>query len=125
MTSQALVAQPSQSAGRGVFMTFMTGAALAVALALSQTTPSQAQERPVTFADLAEQVSPAVVNITTSTTIAGRIAPRGVVHCLIRLYMCLARSSFSEYRPLGLVLRGFDPEGPILILVISDQSLVR
>lgn len=79
MTSQALVAQPSQSAGRGVFMTLLTGAALAVALALSQATPSQAQERPVTFADLAQQVSPAVVNITTSTTIAGRTAPQGVV----------------------------------------------
>ena len=79
MTSQAFVAQPGQSAGRGVFMTFMTGAALAVALVLSQATPSQAQERPVTFADLAQQVSPAVVNITTSTTIAGRIAPQGVV----------------------------------------------
>ena len=60
-------------------MTLLTGAALAVALALSQATPSQAQERPVTFADLAQQVSPAVVNITTSTTIAGRTAPQGVV----------------------------------------------
>ena len=37
------------------------------------------QERPVTFAELAEQVSPSVVNITTSTTIAARSGPRGLV----------------------------------------------
>ncbi|MDP5360351.1 MAG: S1C family serine protease, partial [Paracoccaceae bacterium] len=35
--------------------------------------------RPQTFADLAEQVSPSVVNITTSTTIAGRTGPQGLV----------------------------------------------
>lgn len=33
--------------------------------------------RPLTFADLAEQVSPAVVNITTSTTVAERLGPQG------------------------------------------------
>ncbi|WP_421748563.1 Do family serine endopeptidase [Cognatishimia sp.] len=37
------------------------------------------QARPDSFADLAEQVSPSVVNITTSTTVAGRTGPRGVV----------------------------------------------
>ncbi|MBQ1203741.1 MAG: trypsin-like peptidase domain-containing protein, partial [Loktanella sp.] len=37
------------------------------------------QERPATFADLAELVSPSVVNITTSTTVAGRAGPRGLV----------------------------------------------
>nr|WP_229666053.1 Do family serine endopeptidase [Wenxinia marina] len=35
--------------------------------------------RPATFADLAEQVSPAVVNITTTTTVAGGTGPQGVV----------------------------------------------
>lgn len=35
--------------------------------------------RPLTFADLAEQVSPAVVNITTSTVVAGNAGPEGVV----------------------------------------------
>ena len=79
MTSQVLVAQQSQTEGRGFLMTLMTSAALAVALALSQAAPSEAQTRPVTFADLAEQVSPSVVNITTSTTIAGRAGPQGVV----------------------------------------------
>ncbi|MDO6726010.1 MAG: Do family serine endopeptidase [Cognatishimia sp.] len=38
-----------------------------------------AQARPDSFAELAEQVSPAVVNITTSTVVAGRTGPRGVV----------------------------------------------
>ncbi len=36
------------------------------------TLQATAQDRPVSFADLAESVSPAVVNITTSTTVAGR-----------------------------------------------------
>ena len=35
--------------------------------------------RPVTFAELAERVSPAVVNITTSTTIAAPTGPQGLV----------------------------------------------
>jgi serine protease Do len=44
-------------------------AALALALAL----PATGQDRPASFADLAEQVSPAVVNITTSTRVATRL----------------------------------------------------
>ena len=61
-------------------MTLMTSAAaLPGALATVASAPSEAQARPVTFADLAEQVSPSVVNITTSTTIAGRTGPQGVV----------------------------------------------
>ncbi|WP_353534024.1 Do family serine endopeptidase [Cognatishimia sp. WU-CL00825] len=38
-----------------------------------------AQARPDSFADLAEQVSPAVVNITTSTVVASQTGPRGIV----------------------------------------------
>lgn len=79
MRSQALVAHGRDTQTRGAFMTLMTSTALAVALALSQAAPSEAQARPVTFADLAEQVSPSVVNITTSTTIAGRTGPQGIV----------------------------------------------
>lgn len=79
MTSQALVAQRSETQTRGVLMTMITSAALAVALALAQAAPSEAQEHPVTFADLADQVSPSVVNITTSTTIAGRTGPQGIL----------------------------------------------
>ncbi|MCC5992266.1 MAG: Do family serine endopeptidase [Rhodobacteraceae bacterium] len=40
---------------------------------LAQATLLAAQERPESFADLAERVSPAVVNITTTTTIATRL----------------------------------------------------
>lgn len=53
--------------------------ALALSLVLAQTAPANAQARPTTFADLAELVSPSVVNITTSTTIAGRTGPQGIV----------------------------------------------
>ena len=45
-------------------------ALFAFSVALS---PVQAQDRPVSFADLAEEVSPAVVNITTSTTVAAQM----------------------------------------------------
>jgi serine protease Do len=59
----------------------LTGLALFAALVMAQAIGAVAQDRPVSFADLAEQVSPAVVNITTSTTVAARLdqdgAPRG------------------------------------------------
>ena len=41
-------------------------------LIFAQALPSPAQSRPDTFADLVEQVSPAVVNITTTTVIEAR-----------------------------------------------------
>jgi len=43
--------------------------------ALAMALPALAQDRPRSFADLADQVSPAVVNITTSTTIAAQMDP--------------------------------------------------
>ena len=46
-----------------------------VLLALAIVLPAHAQDRPVSFADLAEQVSPAVVNITTSTTVSAQLDP--------------------------------------------------
>lgn len=53
-------------------------ALLALILALATAAlPAAAQERPVSFADLAEEVSPAVVNITTATTVAAQLAPDG------------------------------------------------
>jgi serine protease Do len=51
--------------------------ALAIAMLFAQVIAAQA--RPDSFADLAEQVSPSVVNITTSTMVASRTAPRGIV----------------------------------------------
>ncbi|MEZ5778370.1 MAG: DegQ family serine endoprotease [Paracoccaceae bacterium] len=55
---------------------------LAVVLAVGQVARVEARGAPESFADLADQVSPAVVNITTSTTIAapvdgGPIVPKG------------------------------------------------
>jgi len=52
---------------------------IGMALSLFMVVRADAQERPATFAELAEQVSPSVVNITTSTVIAGRTGPQGVV----------------------------------------------
>ena len=51
--------------------------ALAILMLLAQAMVAQA--RPESFADLAEKVSPAVVNITTTTTVAGRTGPQGIV----------------------------------------------
>ncbi|MEP2530847.1 Do family serine endopeptidase [Shimia sp.] len=51
--------------------------ALAMMLLLAQSIAAQA--RPESFADLAEKISPSVVNITTSTVVAGRTGPQGVV----------------------------------------------
>ncbi|EBA09333.1 periplasmic serine protease, DO/DeqQ family protein [Sagittula stellata E-37] len=53
--------------------------ALSMVLILSQSLMAQARGAPESFAELAERVSPAVVNITTSTTVAGRTGPQGVV----------------------------------------------
>ncbi|WP_245884958.1 Do family serine endopeptidase [Defluviimonas denitrificans] len=60
----------------------MLALATGLALALAPATPSVARAAPDSFADLADMVSPAVVNITTSTTIAaptdgGPIVPEG------------------------------------------------
>jgi serine protease Do len=52
---------------------------LGTALLLAQTIAAAAQSRPDTFADLAEKVSPAVVNITTSTTVAASTQPGPIV----------------------------------------------
>ena len=57
---------------------------LGAALALAQALPAPAQSlvdqtRPVSFADLAEQISPSVVNITTSMLVAAPTAPEGIV----------------------------------------------
>ncbi|WP_425342900.1 Do family serine endopeptidase [Sagittula salina] len=48
-------------------------------LILSQSLMAAARGAPESFADLAERISPAVVNITTSTTVAGRTGPQGIV----------------------------------------------
>ncbi len=57
---------------RGLMLT-MLAMALVVAQALS------AFAKPESLAPLAEQISPSVVNITTSTVVEGRTGPRGIV----------------------------------------------
>jgi serine protease Do len=49
---------------------------LSMILIVAQSLMGHAQE---SFANLAEKISPAVVNITTSTTVAGRTGPQGIV----------------------------------------------
>ncbi|MCH2164065.1 MAG: Do family serine endopeptidase [Marinovum sp.] len=53
--------------------------ALGVMFLIASAFNAAARGAPESFADLAEQISPSVVNITTSTTVAGRGAPRGIV----------------------------------------------
>ena len=51
---------------------------LSILFVMAQTLIAQA--RPDSFADLADEISPAVVNITTSTVVAGRTGgPQGIV----------------------------------------------
>ena len=52
---------------------------LSMAFVIAQALTAAAQSRPDTFADLAEKVSPAVVNITTSTTVAASTEPGPIV----------------------------------------------
>ncbi|WP_370738626.1 DegQ family serine endoprotease [Maliponia aquimaris] len=48
-------------------------------LIVSQSLMASARGAPESFADLAERISPSVVNITTSTTVSGRTGPQGIV----------------------------------------------
>ncbi|WP_420029742.1 DegQ family serine endoprotease [Rhodovulum sulfidophilum] len=52
---------------------------LGLVLLMAQTSLALARAAPESFADLAEKVSPAVVNITTSTTVEGRTGPNPLV----------------------------------------------
>ncbi|MFQ1702553.1 Do family serine endopeptidase [Loktanella agnita] len=79
MKSTAIAIPQDQGQLRRLVTAFFATLGLVFVLVLAQSTMSSAQTRPATFADLAEQVSPAVVNITTSTTIAGRTGPQGLV----------------------------------------------
>ncbi|MGH1415941.1 MAG: Do family serine endopeptidase [Pelagimonas sp.] len=52
---------------------------LSMVLILSQSLMASARGAPESFADLAERISPSVVNITTSTVVEGRAGPQGIV----------------------------------------------
>lgn len=79
MTSKAIAIQQDQAKVRRLGLAFFGMLAVVLALVFAQAAPTNAQSRPATFADLAEQVSPSVVNITTSTVVAGRTGPQGIV----------------------------------------------
>jgi len=75
--SATRITSPSTTMLRAFWLT-----TLAAAVLIAQSITAAAQTRPSTFADMAEQVSPAVVNITTSTTVAtstdsGPVVPEG------------------------------------------------
>ena len=73
VNSQAIaVARPL---GAQIRVLWVMGLALFMFIAQS----ISAQARPDSFADLAEKVSPAVVNITTTTVVAGHTGPQGIV----------------------------------------------
>jgi serine protease Do len=61
------------------FMGVLAAILLGFGLTLAQVAPSMARAAPESFADLADQVSPAVVNITTTTTIAAPTGDEGPV----------------------------------------------
>ncbi|MEL7098809.1 MAG: DegQ family serine endoprotease [Pseudomonadota bacterium] len=63
---------PAPSQVRGYWMALL-------ALAFIVASAAAAFARPESLAPLAEQISPSVVNITTSTTVSGRTGPQGIV----------------------------------------------
>ena len=82
MTSETTPLAPAGSRHHRPVRALMLALATGLALALAPASPSMARAAPDSFADLADMVSPSVVNITTSTTIAapadgGPIVPEG------------------------------------------------
>lgn len=71
-TAQAKVIERDQSTPLRLFWM----ASISMILILAQSLMAYSQE---SFANLAEKISPSVVNITTSTTVAGRTGPQGIV----------------------------------------------
>ena len=79
MTAKAIAIFENESRASRMITALFAAMSLALALVIAQATAADAQSRPATFADLAEKISPSVVNITTSTTVAGRTGPQGIV----------------------------------------------
>ncbi|MEM8591703.1 MAG: Do family serine endopeptidase [Pseudomonadota bacterium] len=79
MTRDALALSPASQRSTGFKAAWL--ALLTLALVMAQTIAAKAQTAPPSFADLADQISPSVVNITTSTVVAGRTdrGPQGIV----------------------------------------------
>ena len=70
------LAQTQTHSGLNRLRLFWMGA-IAMLMVLAQSISAQA--RPESLAPLAEQISPSVVNITTSTVVEGRTGPQGIV----------------------------------------------
>lgn len=70
------LAQTQTHSGLNRLRLFWIGA-VAMLMVLAQSISAQA--RPESLAPLAEQISPSVVNITTSTVVEGRTGPQGIV----------------------------------------------
>ncbi len=71
--TKAIVMKTNQTSAMRALWLMMLGAALVLAQAIV------AQARPESFADLADKVSPSVVNITTSTMVARGTGPGAIV----------------------------------------------
>ncbi|QAX29082.1 Do family serine endopeptidase [Leisingera sp. NJS204] len=71
------IAIPGRAGGSSAMMRMIWLAVLAMAVLLMQAVSAMA--RPESLAPLADQVSPAVVNITTTTVVEGRTGPQGIV----------------------------------------------
>ena len=67
MQSRTIIAPSPAEAQRSGPARLVMALLLGMSLALGQVTQAAAQAAPDSFADLAEQISPAVVNITTTT----------------------------------------------------------
>ena len=77
---RVMAAPVSAPAQRLMRLAWATAAGLALALGQVATAEAQAQQSvPVSFAELAERVSPSVVNITTTTTVAGPLGGGPIV----------------------------------------------
>lgn len=70
---KAIAAQPART--RNSVMAYAAGALVTLAFLIVQALGAAARGAPDSFAELAERLSPAVVNITTSTMVAGRNLP--------------------------------------------------
>lgn len=73
--AQAVTRAKAPRAAQGWRLYWLAGLAMLLIVAQSL----MAQARPESFADLADEISPAVVNITTSTNVSRRGGPQGIV----------------------------------------------
>ena len=75
MKSLTLTQEPPRLREMDRMLPYAVGALVTIALMFAQAIAAGARGAPDSFADLAERLSPSVVNITTSTVVAGRDAP--------------------------------------------------